>query len=150
RKLSSVFTRMQSAEAAASRIFQFIDLQPKVGANHDGHRLTRPDWLPARRALVNASGATAVLPVKPSFVEFRDLCFSYIPGKPILSNINLTVRAGETVALVGPNGCGKTTLMQLLPRFYDPDHGSVLIDGHDLRKVQLRSLRQQVAVVTQK
>ncbi len=58
-------------------------------------------------------------------------------------------RAGETVALVGPNGCGKTTLMALLPRFYDADHGSIYIDGLDLRHVHLRSLRQQIGLVTQ-
>jgi len=61
----------------------------------------------------------------------------------------LGVRAGETVALVGANGCGKTTLLSLLPRFYDPDHGSVLIDGYDLRTVNLRSLRRLIGMVTQ-
>src|SRR5262249_41523103 len=59
------------------------------------------------------------------------------------------IRAGETIAVVGPNGSGKTTLLGLVPRFYDPDHGTILIDGHDLRKLNLRSLRQQIGVVTQ-
>src|SRR5262249_34940180 len=68
---------------------------------------------------------------------------------PILSHINLTVRAGETIALVGHNGCGKTTLAGLLARFYDPDHGSVFIDGVDLREAQLRGLRPLLGLVTQ-
>src|SRR5262249_51958765 len=76
-------------------------------------------------------------------------CFSYEPGKPVLSNINLSIRAGETLAVVGQNGCGKSTLASLMPRFYDPDHGTVLIDGLDLRRVHLRSLRQQIGLGTQ-
>src|SRR5262249_37737793 len=82
-------------------------------------------------------------------IEFRDVCFSYAPGKPTLSTINLTVRAGETIAVVGKNGCGKTTLLSLLARFDDPDHGSILIDGFDIREVNLGTLRQQIGVVTQ-
>jgi ATP-binding cassette subfamily B protein/subfamily B ATP-binding cassette protein MsbA len=86
---------------------------------------------------------------RSSFIEFRDVCFSYQPGHPILYDIHLSVRAGETIALVGANGCGKTTLLGLIPRFYDPDHGSILVEGHDIRTVNLRSLRQQIGIVTQ-
>ena len=82
-------------------------------------------------------------------IEFHNVCFSYQPGKPTLENISFKVRAGETIAIVGPNGCGKTTLLNLLPRFYDPDHGTILIDGIDLRNAHLRSLRKQIGVVTQ-
>ena len=71
------------------------------------------------------------------------------PGRPILTNIHLRFRFGETVALVGKNGCGKTTLVGLVPRLFDPDHGSILVDGHDIRGVHLRSLRQQIGIVTQ-
>ena len=67
----------------------------------------------------------------------------------MLQGIDLTVRQGETIALVGPNGCGKTTLMNLLPRFWDVDSGAIRIDGHDLREVQLRSLRRQIGMVIQ-
>jgi subfamily B ATP-binding cassette protein MsbA len=145
RKLSSVFTRLQSADAAADRIFAFVDRHPRVLPNTDGPRLTRPPWLAARGEQAPAT----VPPSQPSWIEFRDVCFSYEPRSPILSHINLTVRAGETVAVVGPNGCGKTTLVGLIPRFWDPDHGSVFIDGLDLRSVHLRSLRQQIGLVTQ-
>jgi ATP-binding cassette subfamily B protein/subfamily B ATP-binding cassette protein MsbA len=127
RKLSSVYTRMQSGFAAADRIFDFLDRRPRVQPNSDGRRL----------AAVRQG------------IEFRDICFSYDPGSPILTNVHLHVRAGETVALVGKNGCGKTTLLGLLPRFYDPDHGAILIDGLDIRKFSLRSLRRQIGVVTQ-
>src|SRR5579875_1292878 len=140
RKLSSVFTRIQSACAAADRIFDFIDRRPRVKANSDGPRLRRK---PAAQPVAGAAG------LSPYYIEFRDVCFSYQPGHPILYDIHLGVRVGETIAVVGANGSGKSTLLGLIPRFYDPDHGSVFIDGHDLRRVNLRSLRQLVGIVTQ-
>ncbi|MBX9582566.1 MAG: ABC transporter ATP-binding protein/permease [Gemmataceae bacterium] len=129
RKMSSVYTKLQGAQAAANRVFELFDLQPTVGANPDGPRVTG-----VRKA-----------------VEFRKVGFSYRPGAetPTLDGINLVVKAGETVAIVGPNGCGKTTLLGLLPRFYDPDHGAVLIDGINLRTAHLRSLRRRIGIVTQ-
>ncbi len=127
RKLSSVYTRIQSGAAAADRIFTFLDRRPRV---------------------LSSSGSPRLAPHDGS-IEFRDVCFSYEPGQSVLTNVHLRVRAGEVVALVGKNGCGKTTLVGLLPRFYDPDHGSILIDGVNIRHVNLRSLRQQIGVVTQ-
>jgi ATP-binding cassette subfamily B protein/subfamily B ATP-binding cassette protein MsbA len=127
RKLSSVYTRIQSGAAAADRIFNILDRRPRVTSNSNALRL----------------------PLHEKEIEFRDICFSYEPGRSILTNVHLHIRFGEIVALVGKNGCGKTTLVGLLPRFYDPDHGSILIDGHDIRHVNLRSLRQQVGLVTQ-
>jgi subfamily B ATP-binding cassette protein MsbA len=140
RKLSSVFTRIQSGCAASDRIFAFLDRQPEVARNTDGPRLGR----------AAADGAALALEKAPAHIEFRDVCFSYDPKEPLLRNINLKVRRGETIAVVGPNGCGKSTLLALLPRFFDPDSGSVLVDGLDLRSVNLRSLRQQIGLVTQK
>lgn len=127
RRLSSVYTRIQSGAAAADRVFHYIDREPKVRANSNGPRLARHS-----RSL-----------------EFRDICFSYEAGRPTLTNIHLRINFGETVALVGKNGCGKTTLVGLIPRFFDPDHGSVLVDGQDIRAANLRSLRQQISIVTQ-
>jgi ATP-binding cassette subfamily B protein/subfamily B ATP-binding cassette protein MsbA len=127
RKLSSVYTRIQSGQAAADRVFALMDRQAKVQANHSNQRLARHQ----------------------STIEFKDVCFSYEPGHPILTNVHLHIRFGETIALVGKNGSGKTTLVSLLPRFFDPDHGSVLVDGMDIRTANLRSLRQQVGIVTQ-
>jgi ATP-binding cassette subfamily B protein/subfamily B ATP-binding cassette protein MsbA len=129
RKMSSVYTKLQTAEAAAKRIFEVYDRAPTITPNADGPRVT---------------GVSKK-------VEFRNVCFSYDPAaeSPTLANIHLTVRAGETVAFVGPNGCGKTTLVSLLPRFLDPDSGAVLIDGVNLRTAHLRSLRRQIGIVTQ-
>jgi ATP-binding cassette subfamily B protein/subfamily B ATP-binding cassette protein MsbA len=127
RKLSSVYTKMQSGAAAADRIFAYLDRQPRVTSNSAGPKLA----------------------AHADRIEFRDVCFSYTPGQSVLSFVRLSFKAGETVALVGPNGSGKSTLLGLLPRFYDPDHGSVLIDGIDLRHANLRSLRRQIGLVTQ-
>jgi subfamily B ATP-binding cassette protein MsbA len=129
RKLSSVYTKIQAGAAAADRVFALHDRLPKVTPNAGGPAVPRHE----------------------KSVEFRNVCFSYIPGQDpgTLNNIDLMVRAGETVAVVGPNGCGKTTLLGLLPRFYDPDHGAVLVDGVNLRTANLRSLRKQIGLVTQ-
>jgi ATP-binding cassette subfamily B protein/subfamily B ATP-binding cassette protein MsbA len=127
RKLSSVFAKLQSGAAAADRIFAALDQKPKVRVNSLGTVLARHN----------------------ESIEFRDVCFSYEPGRPTLSNIRLKIHFGETVALVGKNGCGKSTLVNLLPRFYDPDYGSVLVDDVDLRRAHLRSLRRQIGLVTQ-
>ena len=127
RKLSSVWTKMQSGMVAADRIFALYDREPAVGANADG----------------------PVVPRHERGITFRNVCFSYLPGRPALNDVTLDVAAGETVALVGPNGCGKSTLLGLLPRFYDPDHGEILIDGVPLRAANLRSVRRQIGLVTQ-
>jgi subfamily B ATP-binding cassette protein MsbA len=128
RRLSSVYTKLQAGEAAAARVFELCDRVPKVTLNPEGIRLTA-----VRKG-----------------IEFRNVCFSYTtPESPALYNVNLTVRAGEVIAVVGANGSGKTTLLGLLPRFYDPDSGAVLIDGICLRTVHLRSLRRLIGLVTQ-
>jgi ATP-binding cassette subfamily B protein/subfamily B ATP-binding cassette protein MsbA len=82
-------------------------------------------------------------------VSFEDVTFGYEPNRPVLKGVNLHVQAGETVALVGCTGAGKTTLASLVPRFFDPGAGRLLFDGTDARDIQLRSLRQQVALVLQ-
>jgi ATP-binding cassette subfamily B protein/subfamily B ATP-binding cassette protein MsbA len=127
RKMSSVYTKLQVAEAASKRIYELFDRNPSVTANASGPR---------------------VGPVKES-IEFRNVCFSYDPGTETLSNIHLKVKAGETIAIVGGNGCGKTTLLGLLPRFYDPTHGAVYIDGVNIFAAHLRSVRRQIGIVTQ-
>ncbi len=82
-------------------------------------------------------------------IQFDNVGFSYDGREAVLRGVDLTVRHGETIALVGPNGCGKSTLMNLLPRFYDVQTGAIRIDGHDLRDVQQRSLRSQIGMVLQ-
>jgi subfamily B ATP-binding cassette protein MsbA len=127
RKLSSVLTKLQSSVAACDRVFSLMDRVPQVQANSDGPRLERHN----------------------KEIEFQNICFSYSPDRQILTNVCLRVPAGETIAILGANGSGKSTLLNLLPRFYDPDHGTILVDGQDIRKVNLRSLRKQIALVSQ-
>jgi ATP-binding cassette subfamily B protein/subfamily B ATP-binding cassette protein MsbA len=82
-------------------------------------------------------------------LAFRNVHFAYNPAEPVLQDTNLRVRFGETIAVVGPNGCGKSTLAKLIPRFYDPTAGSVELDGTDLRQFRVEDLRRRVSVVTQ-
>jgi ATP-binding cassette, subfamily B, bacterial MsbA len=127
RKLSSVFTKIQAGGASSERIFSALERRPRVTANAQGLRLDR----------------------HADSIEFRDVCFAYDPGRPTLANINLEIRHGETIALVGKNGCGKTTMLGMLPRFVDPDYGSILIDGIDIRHARLRDVRRQIGLVSQ-
>lgn len=128
RKMADVYTRVSRSAAGAERLFEILDAKEEA------------ELFPG----------TAVLAPLAREIEFRDVTFTYPEAdQPALANIQLTVRYGETVALVGRNGSGKTTLVNLLARFYDPQEGAVLIDGVDVRTVTLRSLRQQIGLVTQ-
>lgn len=89
------------------------------------------------------------LPAIEGRIEFRDVSFAYKPEIPVLQHVNLTIEPGQVVAFVGETGAGKTTLADLVPRFYDPTEGAVLVDGHDLRTITLHSLRSQIAIVPQ-
>jgi ATP-binding cassette subfamily B protein/subfamily B ATP-binding cassette protein MsbA len=127
RKLSDVFNRLQRAAAAADRIYQMLDREPAI----------------RNRASVKP------LPRHHRDLVFRDVSFSYVPSQAVLERVSLRIEYGETIAVVGPNGCGKTTLASLIPRFYDPVAGAIEIDGCDLREVRIRDLRRQIGVVTQ-
>jgi ABC-type multidrug transport system fused ATPase/permease subunit len=127
RKLANVHSKIQRASAAADRICGLMDRAPKVNEN--------------KRA--------APLPRHRKLIEFDQVTFSYSGRSSVLQGIDLRVRHGETIALVGPNGCGKTTLMNLLPRFWDVDSGAIRIDGHDVRDMQLKSVRRQIGMVLQ-
>jgi subfamily B ATP-binding cassette protein MsbA len=127
RKLANVHNKIQRAAAAADRICGLMDRAPKVSEN--------------RRA--------AALPRHRHSIEFDQVTFGYSGRSPVVQGIDLRVRHGESIALVGPNGCGKTTLMNLLPRFWDVDAGAIRVDGRDVREVQLRSLRRQIGMVIQ-
>jgi ATP-binding cassette subfamily B protein len=117
----------QRAIASGERIFEVLD--------HKRDIVQSPD--------------AAELPAGPGTVEFRGVEFAYEPGRPVLRSVDLTIPAGSTVALIGPTGCGKTTLTTLIPRFYDVADGAVLLDGHDVRELTLESLRASVGIVSQ-
>jgi len=127
RRSSDIWNYVQRANAAAGRIFEIMD-----------HRLEKD------------THANVVLPPVREAICFENITFQYASRTELtLHGINLTIHAGENVAIVGPNGSGKSTLANLVPRFYDPKQGRVLIDGQDIRTVGLRSLRQQMGLVTQ-
>ena len=152
RKLSSVFTKLQAAWAASDRVFEILDKVPKITTNSSGLRL---EAVPGKSLGVRiVSGRNDLAPwCEPEdeipLLRFQEVGFSYQTGVPVLRDVSFDVRKGETIAVVGHNGCGKSTLFSLLPRFHDPDHGSIQLLGHDLRKYHLRSLRRMVGLVTQ-
>jgi len=127
RSISHLNIDIQQGIAAAKRIFEVLDTQPKIK--------NRPNAV--RKGSLDKN------------VVFDRVSFSYDGEKPILSDISFEIKAGEVVALVGPSGAGKSTLMDLLIRFYDPIKGEIKIDGIDLRKVELGSLRNLMGIVTQ-
>ncbi|MCE5262686.1 MAG: lipid A export permease/ATP-binding protein MsbA [Deltaproteobacteria bacterium] len=126
KRLTNVNNTIQQGIAGAERVFGVIDLVPEIR--------NRPD--------------AGLLPRISREIEIRDVTFCY-EKTPVLKNISLTIRAGEVVAFVGMSGGGKTTLVNLIPRFYDVTSGAILIDGRDIRDVTIESLRGQVAIVTQ-
>jgi ABC-type multidrug transport system fused ATPase/permease subunit len=106
------------------------------------------DLLELKEGVVDLPGARSA-PRFHGSIEFRNIRFAYEPGRPVLSDIQLNIRAHQLVALVGPTGAGKSSLASLIPRLYDPTEGAVLIDGRDIREYTLRSLRAQVSIVLQ-
>jgi ABC-type multidrug transport system fused ATPase/permease subunit len=127
RKLAKVATRFQRAEAAATRVFELHD-QPQ-----ERRDLTAPK-----------------LPRHSQAIELRGVSFRYPAAEAdAVSNVDLTIQHNETIAIVGPNGCGKTTLVSLLPRLLEPTSGQIFIDGQDIVAASLRSLRRQIGLVTQ-
>jgi ATP-binding cassette, subfamily B, multidrug efflux pump len=126
--LSRVYSQVLSAMASAERIFEFLDTAPEVA---------------------DKPGAVRLPPIQGE-VTFEDVHFKYeATSKSALRGVSVCVRPGQTVAIVGPTGAGKTTIINLVMRFYDPTTGCVRIDGHDLRDVQVASLREQVSLVLQ-
>jgi ATP-binding cassette, subfamily B, multidrug efflux pump len=126
-QISVLWANLQSAVAGAERIFDFLDEAPDIYDRHDA----------------------PPLPPIQGDVRFEDVWAEYEPGQPVLRGIDLHAEPGQTVAIVGPTGAGKTTIINLIPRFYDVSRGRVLIDGMDVRDVTARSLRQQIGIVLQ-
>ena len=125
--LAGVQVQVVSAFAVFERIFEYLDMEPE-GAE-------KPD--------------AAVLKVVRGEIVFDDVRFNYIPERAALDGVTFRIAPGQMAAFVGPSGAGKTTITQLVPRFYDPQSGSVRVDGHDVRDVTLASLRENIGIVTQ-
>jgi ABC-type multidrug transport system fused ATPase/permease subunit len=125
--LSQLYTTYQSGMAALDKIFELLDEEPDLA--------DKPD--------------AVALPRLRGEIEFDSVSFSYDGESPALCEVDLRIPPGQTVALVGATGAGKSTLAKLVARFYDPDHGRVLVDGHDLRDVTEQSLRSQLGIVPQ-
>ncbi|MCJ7702281.1 MAG: ABC transporter ATP-binding protein/permease [Anaerolineales bacterium] len=127
RQLANMYNAIQAALAGGERVFEIMD--------------TRPE-------LVDKAGAAAVQKFKGE-VSFEQVNFGYLEGVPVIKDMSLTAEAGETIALVGPTGAGKTTLINLLTRFYDINAGRISIDGVDLRQMKMSDLRRQLGLVLQ-
>ncbi len=128
RNLSNAWEAIQSALAGADRVADLLAQQPEPEVKGDEKVLTR-----------RAEGA----------ISFRDVSFEYNPGSPVLEHITLDIPARHVVALVGPTGVGKSTLVSLIPRFYDVKQGTITLDGQDIRTLSLESLRRQISIVLQ-
>lgn len=126
-EISGVITELQNALACAARIFELIEEEPQI-----------PDAEDARE-LMNVNGDVAL----------QEVSFSYVPDRKLIENLNLSVKPGQRIAIVGPTGCGKTTIINLLMRFYDVDRGSIKVEGTDIRDIKRKSLRTSYGMVLQ-
>lgn len=126
-EISSVITELQNAAACARRVFDFIEETPEI---------------PDSKQAVDLQQADGSL-------ELKEVSFSYRKDVPLLQNLNLQVKPGQKIAIVGPTGCGKTTLINLLMRFYDIDAGQIIVSGHDIQEIKRDSLRENFGMVLQ-
>ena len=125
-EISSVITELQNAVSCASRVFEFLDAEEET-----------PD--PIEPAAPSVAGE----------VVLKDVCFRYTPERPLIEGLNLSVKPGQRIAIVGPTGCGKTTLINLLMRFYDVTGGEITVDGAEIRKMTRKGLRARYGMVLQ-
>jgi ATP-binding cassette, subfamily B, multidrug efflux pump len=140
RDIADKYNLLQNAMASAERIFLILDnkeqdasvIVSKHASNHHHLKFRQLDNL---EQIDN--------------IQFQDVTFAYIPGETVLHRISLTIRAGQMVAVVGPTGSGKTTLIHLIPRFYDPVSGNILVNRQDIRQIRPKLLRSKMAIVTQ-
>ena len=126
-EISGVITELQNAIVCASRIFELIEKEPQLPDAESAKDLTKPEGK----------------------VSLREVDFRYVPDKPLIKNFNLDVKPGQRIAIVGPTGCGKTTVINLLMRFYDVDEGNISVDGTDIRDLTRKSLRSNIGMVLQ-
>ena len=125
-EISSVVTELQNALACAARLFELIEEEPQV-----------------------SDAGLPDMPKAEGNVSLEHVYFSYVPSQKLIEDLNLSVRPGQRIAIVGPTGCGKTTLINLLMRFYDPTSGSIRVDNQDIREITRHSLRSNYGMVLQ-
>jgi len=124
---SRLYTAVNTAAGASERIFELLEEDPEIKDAEEAKELNAVE----------------------GNISIQNLSFSYEDDRVILNNLNVEVKAGQTIALVGPSGAGKTTLLNLIPRFYDPKEGAILVDGKDIRDVKFKSLRNYISIVPQ-
>ncbi len=124
---SRLYTAVNTAAGASERIFELLEEIPEIKDSEHAKNLETIE----------------------GNISIKNLTFSYEDSRTILDHINVEVEAGQTIALVGPSGAGKTTLLNLIPRFYDPRDGAILVDGHDIREIKYKSLRNHISIVPQ-
>jgi len=125
--LTNLYNTIQAALAAAERVFELIDTKPAIADSEDA----------------------VEMPLVKGEIIFEDITFGYDPKHPVLHSVSFSVRPRESIALVGPTGAGKSTIIKLLSRFYEPQSGSIRIDGHNIRDLTQKSLREQMGIVLQ-
>jgi ATP-binding cassette, subfamily B, multidrug efflux pump len=140
RDIADKYNLLQNAMASAERIFLVLDNKEKDASAI----VPRHDPEPPSPEIQKIDTLKKI-----DIIQFQDVSFSYIPGETVLDRISLTIQAGQMVAIVGPTGSGKTTLVQLIPRFYDPIFGNILINQQDIRQIPPKLLRSKLAIVTQ-
>ena len=178
-ELANLFNMIQSALAGAERVFEVMDETPEFGEQRVAGKASRQESLMSRKPSEQAGLKTGISSGSEGLksensnvqtglkawesgvqegevlsgirgeVEFRDVSFAYVKDVPVLKKISLKAEPGHTIALVGPTGSGKTTVVNLLTRFYDIDEGQILIDGHDLKSLQKNFLRSSMGIVLQ-
>ena len=124
-EISGVVTELQNALASAERVFELIESPSEIAVVENDE------------------------PIKNSEIEFSNVSFSYVPEKPLIDNFNFKAKPGQHIAIVGPTGCGKTTLINLLMRFYDVKSGAIMLGGKDIRKIDRKDLRKKYGMVLQ-
>lgn len=125
-EISGVITELQNAFTCAGRVFELLDESDEIPESHDPKS-----------------------PAPKGNVEIKNVSFSYVPSRPLIENLSLSVKSGQRIAIVGPTGCGKTTLINLLMRFYDVNQGSIEVDGVDIRDMTRKDLRTRYGMVLQ-
>jgi ATP-binding cassette subfamily B protein len=145
-QLSHVGATVSGANAGVRRVFEILDAPEEIKQSIEARGVHSPGSAPTTQPGLAAASEPIVA---RGNVEFSDVHFCYQPGREVLRGLSFSIPAGQSVALIGPSGAGKTTLLKLLPRFFDPEKGSIKLEGFDIRTLRVKDLREQMAFVLQ-